>query len=99
MPRYDVELHRSARRELDALEEAARERLTDTLVAVAETREPTSHEAVRALEGQPDAFRVRVGSVRAVCQLDKPSLQVLAVGPRKSVYDGIDDVIDARATA
>jgi len=99
MPRYEIELHRSARRELDALDDAARERLTDTLVTVAETREPTSHEAARALEGQADAFRVRVGSVRAVCRLSKPSLRVLAIGPRKSVYDGIDEKVEQRARA
>jgi len=99
MPQYEIELHRSARRELDALSESDRERLTDTLVAVAETREPTSHEAVRALEGQRDAFRVRVGHVRAVCRLSKPSLRVLAVGPRKSVYDGIDKKVEQRARA
>jgi len=99
MPRYDIELHQSASRELNALPESDRERLTNTLIAVAETREPTSHEAARALEGQRDAFRVRVGSVRAVCKLVKPSLRVLVIGPRKSVYDGIDSVIEQRARA
>jgi len=97
MPRYEIDIHRSARRELNGLDDDDRERLTDVLLSVAETREPTSHEAVRALQGQPDTFRVRVGSVRAVCRLVKPSLRVLLVGDRKNVYDGIDETIEQRA--
>lgn len=96
MPRYEIDIHQSARRELNALDETDRERLTDALLSVAETREPTSHDSVRPLQGQPDAFRVRVGSVRAVCRLVKPSLRVLLIGDRKNVYDSIDETIAER---
>lgn len=99
MPRYELLVHTTAERELSDLDREDRERLTDTITAVAEQRQPTSHDAVRPLEGQPNVFRVRVGDVRAVCQLEKPNLLVLRVGYRKNVYDGIDDVVQQRASA
>jgi len=96
VPSYDLQIHTTAKGELADLPSSKRDRLADTLQAVAREREPTSHEAVRALQGQPDTFRVRVGSVRAVCRLVKPSLRVLLVGDRKNVYDGIDETIAER---
>lgn len=92
MPQYELLIHTTARRELDQLDDADRERLTDTLAAVARQRQPTQHDSVRMLKGQPGLFRVRVGDTRAVCSLSKPNLLVLRVGYRKEVYDDIDDV-------
>lgn len=98
MPSYQIQIHTTAKRELQALDERPRDRLTDTLAAVAREREPTSHEAVRPLEGHTGLFRVRVGDVRAVCSLQKPNLLVLKIGPRKSVYESIDSVDDRLET-
>lgn len=94
MPQYNIRVHTSAERELDGLIDEQRERLVDELAAVARTRQPTSHESARLLEGQSDLFRVRVGAVRAVCVLEKPDLFVLKVGHRDGVYDGVDSVQD-----
>ena len=92
MPRYDLEIHRTAKRELDALAAEDRDRLTDTLSEVAATRQPTTHDSVRQLEGQDGLFRVRVGRVRAICTLSKPQVLILKVDYRDTVYDGIDEV-------
>ena len=99
MVRYDLQIHTSAKRELDALPHAERERLTDTIADVAECRKVTDHASVRMLEGQDGLYRVRTGDLRAVLQLDKPTLRVIACGRRASVYDDIDEVADRRASA
>lgn len=99
MPRYETQIHTTAKRELESLDADARDRLTDTIIDVAETEEPTSHSAVRALEGQSGLFRVRVGDLRAICTLVKPELRVLKVGHRAHVYDVIDEIDSRRATA
>jgi len=93
---YKLTLHPTANRELQALQDHQRDRLTETLQAVAEHRSPTQHEKSKQLEGQRGVFRVRVGDVRAVLSLQKPELRVLKVGTRGSVYDGIDDEIESR---
>ena len=99
MVRYDLEIHTTAKRELDALPHAERERLTDIIVEVAECRKVTDHASVRMLEGQGGLYRVRTGDLRAVLQLDKPTLRVLTCGRRASVYDDIDEVCERRASA
>lgn len=96
MPRYDMTIHRSARRELDSLTSANRDALTDTIEEVAGRESPTTHEKVRPLEGQDGLFRVRVGEVRAVCVLVKPELRILRVGHRSNVYDVIDELGERR---
>jgi hypothetical protein len=40
-----------------------------------------------------------VGDLRAVLQLDRPSLKVLKVGRRNGVYEQIDEIYDRRATS
>jgi mRNA-degrading endonuclease RelE of RelBE toxin-antitoxin system len=99
MPRYEPVLHPNAKRELDTLPDGLRERLTGTLKEVAETRQPTSHTSAKMLEGQPGLFRVRVGDARAICELSKPELQILACQRRADVYDGIDEIDERRVTA
>ena len=98
VPSYQPLIHTSAERELDRLDDADRERLTDTLAEVARERQPTHHADAKMLEGQPGLFRVRVGDTRAICKLDKPNLLVLEVGYRKDVYESIDSVDDRLAT-
>jgi mRNA-degrading endonuclease RelE of RelBE toxin-antitoxin system len=99
MPRYNLRVHTTAKRELSGLTDTQRERLTDTLTAVAEHRQPTQHDAVRMLEGQPGLFRVRAGDCRAICSLEKPFLLVLRCGHRNSVYDNVDEMDERLADA
>jgi len=95
---YNLEIHTTAKRELQTLDSALRERLTETLVEVAHEREPTKHPDAKMLEGQPGLFRVRVGDARAVLELQKPNLRVLRCGRRNNVYEKIDEINDRRAT-
>ena len=99
MPSYETAIHQSAKRELDALDDDERDRLTDAIVDVAEHRKPTDHNSVAILEGQDGLYCLRVGDLRAVLQLDKPELKVLRVGHRANVYDVIDEIDDRRASA
>ena len=99
MVRYETAIHTTAKRELDDLDADARDRLTDAIVEVAEHRKPTEHSSVAILEGQDGLYRLRVGDLRAVLQLDKPTLRVLTCGRRASVYDDIDEVCARRASA
>jgi len=100
MPRYEPTIHRSAKRELEQIDADARERLTDTIAAVARERKPSSHEKVRQLEGPQGLLRVRVGDYRAVLELESPELRVLRVGHRSEVYDALDDgLTERRASA
>jgi len=96
VPSYRLQIHTTAKGELADLPSDHRDRLADTLQAVAREREPTSHEAVRPLEGHRDLFRVRVGDVRAICELEKPSIYVIKIGPRKSVYENINGAVTNR---
>lgn len=98
MVSYQPLLHTTAERELQQLPRADRERLTDVLKDVAATREPSRHEKARDLEGQPGMFRVRVGDVRAICTLEKPSLLILRVSHRSDVYEKVDE-LDERLEA
>ncbi|AFH22765.1 hypothetical protein OSG_eHP34_00160 [environmental Halophage eHP-34] len=94
MVSYEIALHKTAERELNDLEDTKADRLRDALRDVSQQEEPTKHDKVKQLEGQRGRFRVRVGDVRAICQLDKPNLLILKVGNRKNVYDGIDNIGD-----
>jgi len=94
MVSYEIALHKTAERDLNDLEESKADRLRDALRDVSRQEQPTQHDKVKQLEGQRGRFRVRVGDVRAICQLSKPRLLVIRVGNRKNVYDGIDNVGD-----
>lgn len=99
MVSYNLAIHTTAKRELDALTDHERERLTDAIAAVSEHRAPTDHPSVRILEGQDGLYRLRVGDLRAVLELDKPTLRTLRVGRRANVYDVIDTIDERRASA
>jgi len=96
MVSYHPVLHTTAERELHELDDSDRERLTETLKDVAETRSPTTHEKTKQLEGQSGLFRVRVGNIRAICKLQKPNLLVVKIGHRSSVYERIDSTLSDR---
>lgn len=99
MPQYNLQIHTTAKRELNDLASNERERLTDAIADVATHRKVTEHPSVRLLEGQDGLYRLRVGDLRAVLQLDRPALRVLRVGRRNGVYEQIDEIYDRRATS
>jgi mRNA-degrading endonuclease RelE of RelBE toxin-antitoxin system len=99
MVSYQLAIHTTAKRELESLSDGERERLTNAIAAVSEHRAPTDHPSVRLLEGQDGLYRLRVGDLRAVLELDKPTLRTLRVGRRNGVYESIDEISDRRASA
>ena len=92
MPQYQIQLHPTAKDELDNLPDEEKDKLTDLLKQVSKTREPTAHAKASHLKGQKELFRVRANDARAVCKLDKPNLTVYRVGMRENVYDILDDI-------
>jgi len=85
----------SAQGDLYDLPREDRSDLRRTLKDVAATKQPTHHPKAKQLEGQPGLFRVRVGNVRAICELEKPNLLIRRVGERKTVYEDIDELTQA----
>jgi Cytotoxic translational repressor of toxin-antitoxin stability system len=83
---YDVQLHTRASDELSKLPTDTRERLTDTLVDVAGTRQPATHTRVKHMDGDFNLMRVRAGDYRAVIALRQPDLLVLRVGKRDKIF-------------
>jgi mRNA-degrading endonuclease RelE of RelBE toxin-antitoxin system len=82
---YNLQLHTSARDELQQLPDEYRERMTDALTEIAATRQPTTHPATKQMNGG-DLFRVRAGDYRAIAHLDKPDLLILRVGHRSHIF-------------
>ncbi len=95
-PRYKPVLHESADRELQQLTDQERDKISSVIMNVCETRSPTTHEKVKHLAGQDDAFRIRVGEIRAVGVLDKPMIKILKIGTRDKVYADIDEMLATR---
>lgn len=92
MPQYQIQLHPTAQRELDGLSGDSTENITSTIQSVAETECPSTHSAVKHLDGQQGLFRIRAGKVRAIATLEKPELLILKIGKRNTVYRYIDDI-------
>jgi len=92
VPQYQIKLHPTAQKELDSLLENEKENITDAIKSVAKTECPSTHSAVKHLDGTQGLFRVRAGRVRAIAVLDKPTLRILKVGKRDTVYRYIDDI-------
>jgi len=82
---YAIRIKTSALRELGKLRREDQVRVRDRIEALA--GEPRPHGA-RSFRGIPDAYRVRIGSLRVVYQvLDAQGLiEVVLVGDRKDVY-------------
>jgi len=98
MVSYDILIEVSARRSLNALPREDREPLRTVLKDVARTEQPSHHPKAKPLQGFSQIFRVRVGDARAVLKLDKPSLLILRVGKRRTIYNDIDE-LDVTVTA
>ncbi len=82
---YGLALLTAARRELNALRDPERSRVSAALDRLAE--EPR-HPGVRKLTGFRDLYRARVGHLRIVFRIDDPArlVTVAAIGPRRDIY-------------
>jgi len=89
-PSWNLMIHRSAERELANVTGDAGDELTNRLKQLRYYKQPTSAAYVEALEDQADLFRVRVDGYRAICRLDPPRLEVVAVGTRSRIYDRLE---------
>ena len=83
---WRVEFEARAKRELDALDTTARERILKALHRLA--ADPRKASNVKALHG--GSYRLRIGDYRAIYALEDDVLVVLVlkVGHRREVYRG-----------
>ncbi|WP_419935048.1 type II toxin-antitoxin system RelE family toxin [Candidatus Palauibacter sp.] len=85
MARYDVEISRTAERQLRKLPRADQERVARRMSALADDPLP---KGTRKLTGYDDVFRVRAGRYRILYSVAEATLViiVLKVGHRRDVY-------------
>lgn len=91
---YDVVIHKSAERELANVTGSEGDELTNRLKQLQHEPEPSSVPYAETLEDNSDLFRVRVDGYRAICHLNPPNIEVVAVGTRSRIYDKIDTAKD-----
>ena len=86
MPKYAVRFVRSARKDLEALPDAAVARIFPRIEALADDPRPPG---CKKLRGARDLWRIRIGQYRVIYQIDDPVLvvEIRAVGDRKDVYE------------
>ena len=86
MPRYTTEIKSSARRELDALPLATRERIAGAIAQLA--NEPRPSGCRKLSDTSPVIYRIRVGAYRILYEIRETELVILvvAIGPREHVY-------------
>lgn len=82
---YEIEISRTAERQLRRLDRAAQERVTAAMRALARDPRPRGS---RKLQGYDDVFRVRVGQYRVLYSISGSTLiiVILKVGHRRDVY-------------
>jgi len=88
---YQIRLTTQAESQLEHLPNDVQQRITDTLVTVSQTRKPTDHEKATQRKGN-GLLKVRVGAYRAICNLNKPHLDVLRVAERSRAYRNIEEL-------
>ncbi len=86
MPSYSVELVRSARKELEALDDAVLQRVFRRLERLTEDPRPPG---CRKLRGAHDLWRIRIGDYRVVYRIDdsRRLVEIRAIGHRRDVYE------------
>jgi len=89
---YDIEVHRDASKDLQDLNSKNRERVTDCITDVAQTREVAKHPKVEIMHNQQDVklYKIRVGDFRVLAHLEKPKFKVLQIGRRNGFYSDVD---------
>ena len=85
MATYELEISRTAEKQLRRLPHADRRRVARAMLALAEDPRPRG---TRKLEGYDDVFRIRVGRYRILYSIsgEKLVIIVLKVGHRRDVY-------------
>jgi len=85
MASYEVQIARSAEKQLRRLPRTDRERAVSTIASLATNPLP---KGVRKLSGHDDVFRVRFGRYRILYSISEQALTVLIlkVGHRRSIY-------------
>ena len=85
MARYSVQLAPSAERDLAALDKPVQRRVAARIDALAENPRPAG---VAKLQGEANAWRIRVGDYRIVYQIQDEVLLILVVnvGHRREIY-------------
>ena len=85
MPRFEIEITRTAEKQLQALPHGDQKRLAASMLQLAENPRPRG---CRKLTGYEDAFRLRVGRYRVIYSLFETRLIVLVlkIGHRRDVY-------------
>lgn len=83
--KYRVEIASGAGRQVKSLPKEARDRILAKLLALADDPRPSG---VTKLEGEKDAYRIRVGDYRILYRIQDEVLLVLVVrvGHRRDVY-------------
>lgn len=86
MPKYVVQVVRSARKELERLPDPVLQRVFARIEALADIPRPPG---CKKLRGARDLWRIRIGDYRVVYQLDdsRQLVEIRAIGDRKDVYD------------
>jgi len=85
MPRFEIEITRTAEKQLKALAPGDQERLVAAMLRLADNPRPRG---CRKLSGYDDAFRIRVGKFRVIYSLSDAKLiiLILKIGHRRDVY-------------
>ena len=85
MASYNVELTRTAEKQLRRIAKRDRNRMVEAIRGLADS--PRPHGA-RKLQGYDDVYRIRVGRYRVVYEVfdDRVIVIVLKVGHRKDIY-------------
>lgn len=86
-PLYEVQISRSAQKELDRQARNTRDRLLKAILALADNPRPIGS---RRIEGQEDIYRIRVGDWRIIYTIfeDQLIVTVTKIGSRGDVYRG-----------
>ena len=91
---YALLAHPRAQQELDALPPRIAEGLRRVLAELAERpRDPRFDlKALKAVDGEPPALRLRVGEYRVILRIHHPEreVRIARVGHRSSVYRGLN---------
>ncbi len=85
MASYNVELTRTAEKQLRRIAKRDRNRLVEAIRGLADRPRPNG---ARKLQGYDDVYRIRVGQYRVVYEVfdDRVVVIVLKVGHRKDIY-------------
>lgn len=85
MPRFEIEITRTAEKQLHALARGDQERLTVAILHLADDPRPRG---CRKLSGYDDTYRIRVGRFRVIYSVSEARLIVLILklGHRREVY-------------